>query len=113
MTEKSFKYNGNSFRFDIYGILSTTEDNLLYEFAIEFDEKHHDIKRQQERDKQKNKYCITNGISLMRIRSNAYTPDILSKAISFIKSIIKTQLPQYKTYNNISKPSKSHVIATK
>ena len=67
MTEKSFKYNGKLFRHDIYGILSTAKDNLIYEFVIEFDEKHHDTKKQQEIDKQKDKYCITNGISLLSI----------------------------------------------
>jgi hypothetical protein len=93
--EKCIHVNGIQYRYDIYGILHTKTNNLIYEFAIETDEKHHDRKNIQKLDSIKNHYSYINGISLLRIRVNKYNDQVKDSVINFLLKIHNEEIPQF------------------
>lgn len=96
-TELPINIKNHILRYDIYLILYT-KNNDLFECIIETDEKHHyneEKKIENLYDIYKDIYCITNSISLLRIKTNKLKDNDIEIAKNFINKIIETNYPLY------------------
>ncbi len=93
-TEKLVHIDNHSLRIDIYIILKTFNDNYEYEYFelfIECDEKHHIHNTKNNYDLLKDKYCISNNISLLRLNleKNKITTKDINFCLFFMEYLIK------------------------
>ena len=93
-TEKLIHIDNHSLRIDIYIILKTFNDNYEYEYFelfIECDEQHHIHNRENNYDLLKDKYCITNNISLLRLNldDNKLNTNDINFCLFFMEYLIK------------------------
>jgi hypothetical protein len=96
--------NNHALRFDLFIILkifSKDFEYIYYKLVIETDEKHHYI-NETNHDILKDKYCIDNNISLLRLhidKNNKISQENINFCLFFIKYLIKTQKTMYYFYD--------------
>ncbi len=105
-TERNVKISNHSLRFDIYIIV---KHGLKYlKLVIETDEKHHYNVTTNDYDILKDKYCIQNNISMLRLDiCDTLTDNQLKFTLFFIKYLVEYGKPIYYFSN---KYINSHII---
>ena len=102
-TEYPLKIDGHTLRFDIYMIIKVLDLDIpkykYYKLVIETDENHHYCINNNNYDKLKDRYCIENDISLLRIdvtqNNNKLSKQDIEFCLFFIKYLIKIKKPIY------------------
>lgn len=93
-TEKVVSIENHPLRFDIFIIIK--HQLKLLKLVIETDEKHHKYQKYIPYDIIKDKYCIKNGISLLRLKiNNKINENNINFALFFIKYLIEYGKPIY------------------
>jgi hypothetical protein len=106
-TEYPISINGHTLRFDIFMVIKVldidVEDSKDIKFhylklVIETDEQHHNCKQSIEYDTLKDKYCIENKISLLRINilnNRKISNENINFCLFFIKYLLNVKKPIY------------------